>query len=158
SRQVHLVFVLDREDRGAYGRINRQDLRRLLPGDARAADAAALMHRERRESGIVRHRCARERYDVRIDADLAPALQPLPRTAQRPGEVRERCPRGAQDDVEKRGDAELERTAERPVDVRGDLSLVELTQDLAREALDAEAEYAEAGTAHRRQPLRRHGI
>ncbi len=66
--------------------------------------------------------------------------------------------RRAQDQVEERGDARGERRRQHRLDVRVDVRLVEFSEHVAREALDAEAEHPESGAPHRRQALGRHRI
>src|SRR4029077_13450863 len=67
-------------------------------------------------------------------------------------------PRGTEDDVQKWRDPQLECARQGRRDVRVYLRLVEFGEYLAREALDAKAQYTEPGAAHGSEALGGHGV
>ena len=123
-----------------------------------AGDMPVRVLRVRQQRGIAREGGARERNHIRIHADLAALPQPAIGFAQGFGDVLQGRARRAQDQIEERRDAQLQRRGEHRLDVAMDLALVELLEHVAREALDAEAQHAKAGAAHGRESLRRHRI
>ena len=158
-RQRGFEVALDAQDDLAHesdrsaGSSPPDPIRSRVPSTCRRAYCVCGTQRR-----IARKRGARERNHVGIHADLAALPQPAKASRSVSATSSQRRARRAQDQIEERRDAELQRGAEHRLDVTMDLALVEFLQHIAREALDAEAEHAKAGATHGREPLGRHRI
>src|SRR5919108_4691034 len=89
SGKLPLEAALDLKDRLAHPRIERQDLRGLLPLDGGPAHLPTRSGGVLEELRIAGERGAGEGDHVRVHADLAAALEPPKGLAQRLGQVLE---------------------------------------------------------------------